>query len=88
MPLEAAIAVHRFGLGARPGEIEVARADPKGWLVAQVGAADQPRAPDGSVFPRSGVLVRQEQEMIAQRRAIKAGDPDARKKLAGGRLKI
>ncbi len=34
--LSAAIAVTRFGLGARPGEIEVAATDPRGWLRAQV----------------------------------------------------
>jgi len=89
MSLEAAIAVHRFGLGARPGEIDAAGADPKAWLAAQIGApAEQPVAPDGTQFPDSGTLVRQEQEMIAERRALKAGDPDAEKKLAGGRLKI
>jgi uncharacterized protein (DUF1800 family) len=41
----AAIAVTRFGLGARPGEIEAAKADPKGFLVAQIRreGADLPR---------------------------------------------
>ena len=89
MSLEGAIAVHRFGLGARPGEIEAASRDPKGWLVAQIGtAAEQPVALDGSRLPDSGTLVRQEQDMIAARRAFKAGDPDAQKKQAGTRLKI
>lgn len=32
----AAIAVTRFGLGARPGEIDAAKADPKGFLAAQI----------------------------------------------------
>jgi len=89
MSLEGALAVHRFGLGARPGEIEAASRDPKGWLVAQIGTpAEQPVAPDGAAFPGSGVLVRQEQEMIAARRAAKAGDTEAQKNQAGGRLKI
>jgi uncharacterized protein (DUF1800 family) len=89
MSLEGAIAVHRFGLGARPGEIEAASSDPKAWLLAQIGTgAEQPVAPDGGDFPGSGQLVRQEQEMIAARRAIKAGDVEAQKKEAGGRLKI
>ena len=41
----AAIAVTRFGLGARPGEIEAAKADPQGWLTAQIRreGADVPR---------------------------------------------
>lgn len=32
----AAIAVTRFGLGARPGEIDAAKADPQGFLTAQI----------------------------------------------------
>ena len=41
---DAAVAVTRFGLGARPGEIEAARSDPRGWLKAQIrpSGADQP----------------------------------------------
>lgn len=42
--LTAAIAVTRFGLGARPGEIERAAADPRGWLLAQI-------RPDGAPQP-------------------------------------
>ena len=36
MTLEGAIAVTRFGLGARPGEIELASKDPKKWLKNQL----------------------------------------------------
>ena len=32
----AAIAANRFGLGARPGEIEACAADPRAWLHAQL----------------------------------------------------
>jgi uncharacterized protein (DUF1800 family) len=41
----AAIAVTRFGLGARPGEIAAARSDPRGFLTAQIRpqGADQPQ---------------------------------------------
>ncbi len=89
MSLEGAIAVHRFGLGSRPGEIEAASQDPRGWLVAQIGTgAEQPVPPGGGVYPDCGTLVRQEQDMIAARRAFKAGDTEAQKKQAGGRLKI
>jgi uncharacterized protein (DUF1800 family) len=38
MSLEGAIAVHRFGLGARPSEIASASADPRAWLVVRIGA--------------------------------------------------
>jgi len=42
----AAIAVTRFGLGARPGELETVKADPQGWLTGQIrrDGADQPQA--------------------------------------------
>jgi uncharacterized protein (DUF1800 family) len=33
---EAAIAVNRFGLGARTGDLQAAEADPRGWLGAQL----------------------------------------------------
>jgi uncharacterized protein (DUF1800 family) len=34
--VEGFIAVNRFGLGAKPGELEKASADPRGWLKAQL----------------------------------------------------
>jgi uncharacterized protein (DUF1800 family) len=43
----AAIAATRFGLGARPGEIEAARGDPKGFLKSQIRAS-------GADVPASG----------------------------------
>jgi len=36
---DAFIAVNRFGLGPRPGELDRAAADPKGWLKRQIGPA-------------------------------------------------
>ena len=38
MSLEGALAANRFGLGAKPGEIDEASADPKAWLLGQLGA--------------------------------------------------
>ena len=40
--LQAAIAAHRFGLGE--ASLDVVGADPAGWLNAQIGTADAPRA--------------------------------------------
>jgi uncharacterized protein (DUF1800 family) len=37
-PYLSAIAANRFGLGARPGELAVIGADPRGWLRAQLAA--------------------------------------------------
>ena len=47
--LQAAIAVTRFGVGARPGEMELVQHDPRGWLLSQIRreGADQP---DGSLL--------------------------------------
>ncbi len=44
--LNAVIALTRFGMGARPGEIDVVAADPRGWLDAQVRTSGTP-APQG-----------------------------------------
>ena len=33
---EAAIAVNRFGLGAKPGELAEAASDPRGWIIQQL----------------------------------------------------
>ena len=56
--LNAAIAVTRFGLGTRPGEIAQAAPDPHGWLKAQIchEGADQPQTPLGAPFPDSRAL--------------------------------
>src|SRR3569833_2094198 len=54
MTLEGAIAVSRFGLGARPGEIAAASADPRAWLAAQLNAPAEQPAGD---FMTSGQLV-------------------------------
>lgn len=40
--LRAAIAATRFSLGAKPGEIDAARSDPQGWLLAQLDAPGAP----------------------------------------------
>ena len=40
--LQAAIAVTRFGLGARPGELRQARSDPQAYLAAQIRSVPLP----------------------------------------------
>jgi uncharacterized protein (DUF1800 family) len=42
---QAAIAANRFGLGARPGDVERIGADPRGWLTAQLAAPRAAGAP-------------------------------------------
>lgn len=50
----ASAAVNRFGLGARPGELAAAGADPVGWLRAQLHASPQPAGSEA--LPGSGQI--------------------------------
>jgi uncharacterized protein (DUF1800 family) len=43
---DAFIAVNRFGLGARSGELAAASSDPRGWLERQLGSVPDPRIAD------------------------------------------
>jgi uncharacterized protein (DUF1800 family) len=72
MSFEGAIAVHRFGLGARAGEIEAASGDPKRWLMAQLeGPADQPQPLDGQTLMTGGQLVAGLQQLNKQRKELR-----------------
>ena len=73
--LQAAIAVTRFGLGARPGDIAAARSDPQGWLEAQVASqgADIPVAPGGQPLPDTRDRF---QALLAYRAARQAAGQD------------
>ncbi|MEI7932656.1 MAG: DUF1800 family protein [Alphaproteobacteria bacterium] len=66
----AAIAVTRFGLGARPGEIEAAKSDPRAWLKSQItsGPADQP----AGNLPDSAHRVVANHDAMADRMASRA----------------
>jgi uncharacterized protein (DUF1800 family) len=72
--LKASIAVTRFGLGAKPGEIDRARADPAGFLKAQIRAegADQPPEQLESSAER---IVDLRQFQTLRRDARRDGDP-------------
>ena len=41
-PLDAALALTRFGMGAKPGEIAAITPDPRGWLEAQARPGGAP----------------------------------------------
>ena len=72
----AAIAATRFGLGARPDEIEAARSDPRGFLTAQIRpkGADQPLG-DGETSAQR--LAELSDYQMQRREARQAGDPKA-----------
>jgi uncharacterized protein (DUF1800 family) len=80
MSLEGAIAAHRFGLGARPNEIERASRSPKAWLLSQLDrAAEQPQPLDGPSLKDGGALVadmvRYQRERATARRNGDQSDP-------------
>jgi uncharacterized protein (DUF1800 family) len=67
--IEAFIAVNRFGLGARPGELGEAASDPRGWLMSQLaGSAPLPAALAG--LPTSEAVGR---ELRKPKRSAPAG---------------
>jgi len=75
MSLEGALAANRFGLGARPGEIEAASTDPKAWLLGQL--PDDDSASRFAGLPTTSALVvdlgkRRHARQARDREAIKA----------------
>ena len=48
--IQAAIAANRFGLGAKPGELDLARGDPRGFLTAQIGGTLNQTTEGGAVI--------------------------------------
>ena len=74
----AAIAATRFGLGARPGEIEAAKADPQGFLSAQIrrDGADLPQD-DGETSAVRFEQMRAFQQQKKMERERKDGEASA-----------
>lgn len=73
-PHAAWIAVHRFGLGPRPGELDAASRDPQGWLLAQID--DPPRSTPFDALPdhmdlQREALAAMEQQGEAGRKAVR-----------------
>lgn len=81
MSFEGAIAAHRFGLGARPGEIEAASRAPKHWLMDQLdGAPDQPQSVSDQPLMTGAELVQdllRYQKQAKMMREQRQNDPDA-----------
>ncbi|CAN5431507.1 DUF1800 family protein [soil metagenome] len=75
--LDAAIAVTRFGLGARTGEIAQARGDPRGFLKAQIHAqgAEQPQADPETAQQRLAEFRDYQQDRKAMKAAQGPDDP-------------
>ena len=75
--LDAAIAVTRFGLGARTGEIAQARHDPRGFLKAQIHAqgAEQPQDDPETAQQRLAAFRDYQQDRKAMKAARGPDDP-------------
>ena len=88
--LKAAIAVTRFGLGARPGEISAARSDAAGWLKAQIRpqGADQPTSPPDGELKSSPQAVAELGEYRNQRREARAAADGKSDPLKAARMLI
>src|SRR5271154_5542810 len=78
--MQTEIAVLRFGLGARPGDLGAAAGDPRGWLTAQIKGAvplagNTPLAPSDQIFSEL-LAARDERQEMKREAAIKSsGDP-------------
>ena len=76
--MQAEIAVLRFGLGARPGELAAAAADPRAWLTAQIkgavplSALSAPLTPSDQIFAAL-MAARDERQEMQRVGAVQAG---------------
>src|SRR5882724_11877158 len=75
--MQAEIAVLRFGLGARPGELAAAAGEPRAWLMEQVRTAaplavDAPLAPCDQIF--AGFLAARDARQKTKQAAAQATD--------------
>jgi len=77
MTLEGALAANRFGLGAKPGEIEAASTNPKGWLAQQLRQDDS--GPRFAKLESTQTLV---VDLVRQQQARRAKDQEAIKAFA------
>lgn len=79
LSLKAAIALTRFGLGARPGEIDTVRADPARWLEGQVRpeGASMPGGDLKTTRERIDDLLDYQKNSQAARQVRRAATPEA-----------
>ena len=78
--MQTEIAVLRFGLGARPGDLPAAADDPRAWLTAQLEGAVQlagstPLAPSEQIYTELLAAREQRQEMRREAAAQSAANP-------------
>jgi uncharacterized protein (DUF1800 family) len=77
--IQTEIAVLRFGLGARPGDLTAAAGDPRTWLTAQLKGAvplavNTPLAPSDRIFIEL-LAARDERQEMKREAAATSADP-------------
>src|SRR5580658_8926047 len=77
----AAIATNRFGLGARPGELEACAGDPRAWLEAQLKGP--PPVIQDPGLQSTAAMVTQIDRVRAQNRLLRAGSAGEQPNAAG-----
>jgi uncharacterized protein (DUF1800 family) len=82
MTLDAVVAANRFGLGARPGELDRARGDARAWLQQQI-VGTRPLPQELGRLPSSAEIFKTCSELRRDRNEAKT-DPAAAKRLLGG----
>lgn len=80
--IQTEIAVLRFGLGARPGDLTAAAGDPRAWLMAQIKGAvplagDTPLAASDQIFAELRAARDEFQEKKREAAAAQSSDPKA-----------
>jgi uncharacterized protein (DUF1800 family) len=73
--MQSEIAVLRFGLGAKPGDLAAAAGDPRAWLAAQIKGAvplavDTPLTPSDQIFEALVTAREERQEMKRAQNAV------------------
>jgi uncharacterized protein (DUF1800 family) len=87
MSLDAVIAANRFGLGARPGEIERARRDAHGWLQQQI-TGSRPVPDEIRRLASSAEICKTYSELQRERNEAKPGSAAAKRLLGGLRVQL
>jgi uncharacterized protein (DUF1800 family) len=87
MTLDAVTAVNRYGLGARPGELDRVREDPRGWLKKQI-IGSRPLPPEIGRLPSSAEIFESYSELRRDRNDAKSNGEAAKRLLGGLRAKL
>jgi len=87
MTLDAVVAANRFGLGARPGELDRARGDARAWLQQQL-VGTRPVPQEIGRLPASATIFETYSELRRDRKEAKADSAAAKRLLGALRQKL